>query len=86
MPPHTIDAVILTHMHIDHSGYLPLLAREGFKGPVYCTHATRDLLEILLPDSEHLQEEEARFANRHAYYCSATVKSKLSKKGVTQDA
>lgn len=67
VPPHTIDAVILTHAHIDHSGYLPLLAREGFKGPVYCTPATRDLLEILLPDSGHLQEEEARFANRYAY-------------------
>jgi len=59
--------VILTHAHIDHSGYLPLLARNGFSGPVYCTEATRDLCEILLPDSGHLQEEEANYANRRGF-------------------
>ena len=62
-----IDAVVLTHAHIDHSGYLPLLVRQGFAGRVYCTHATRELLRILLPDSARLQEEEAAFANRRGY-------------------
>lgn len=65
--PGSIDAVVLTHAHLDHSGYLPLLARNGFRGPVYCTPATRDLCAILLPDSARLQEEEAAYANRHGY-------------------
>jgi metallo-beta-lactamase family protein len=65
--PATIDAVVLTHAHLDHSGWLPVLVREGYAGPVYCTAATRDLCEILLADSAHLQEEEAGFANRHGY-------------------
>ena len=62
-----LDAVILTHAHIDHSGYLPLLAKHGFRGKVYCSAATRDLCAILLPDAAHLQEEEARFANQHGF-------------------
>jgi metallo-beta-lactamase family protein len=65
--PASIDAVVLTHAHLDHSGYLPLLVREGFRGPVYCTPATRDLCEIILRDSGYLQEEEAEYANRSGY-------------------
>ncbi len=65
--PSTLDAVVLTHAHLDHSGFLPVVVRSGFRGPVYCTAATRDLLAILLPDSARLQEEEAEFANRHRY-------------------
>ncbi|MCZ4312102.1 MBL fold metallo-hydrolase [Comamonadaceae bacterium G21597-S1] len=65
--PGQIDAVVLTHAHLDHSGYLPLLVREGFTGNVYATAATRDLCKILLPDSGYLQEEDAAFANRHGF-------------------
>lgn len=60
-----LDAVVLTHAHLDHSGHLPLLARQGFAGPVWCTPGTRDLCAILLPDSGHLQEEDANYLNRH---------------------
>jgi metallo-beta-lactamase family protein len=63
--PGSLDAVVLTHAHLDHSGYLPVLVRSGFDGPIYCTAATRKLLGILLPDSAYLQEEEAAFLNRH---------------------
>lgn len=67
LDPGTLDAVLLTHAHIDHSGYLPLLAKRGFKGRIHATAATIDLSRILLPDSGYLQEEQARFANRHGH-------------------
>jgi metallo-beta-lactamase family protein len=65
--PKDVDAVLLTHAHIDHTGYLPLFVKNGFSGKVYCTQATRDLCDILLPDSAHLQEEEADYANRRGF-------------------
>lgn len=67
VPPDSIDAVVLTHAHLDHSGYLPRLVREGFRGEIICTEATRALAEILLADSAHIQEEDARHANHHGY-------------------
>lgn len=65
--PENLDLVVITHAHIDHSGYLPLLVKNGFKGPIYCTHATAELCSILLPDSGYLQEEEAKRANQYGY-------------------
>jgi metallo-beta-lactamase family protein len=65
--PASISAVVLTHAHIDHSGYLPLLVRKGFRGRIYCTEATADLCRILLPDSARLSQEDADRANRRHY-------------------
>ncbi len=67
VPPAEIDAVVLSHAHLDHCGWLPRLVAGGFKGPVYASAATRDLAEVMLMDSAHLQEEDARRANRHGY-------------------
>ncbi len=67
VPPESIHAVVLTHAHIDHCGYLPRLVRGGFRGPVYCTEGTAQLAAIVLPDSGYLQEEEAEYANRKGF-------------------
>ena len=65
--PRHIDAVILTHAHLDHCGYLPRLVGGGFRGRVFCTPGTRELCSLVLPDSAHIQEEDARQANKHGY-------------------
>ena len=64
LPLQNLDAVALTHAHLDHTGYLPRLVKQGFHGPVYCSQPTADLLGFLLPDSAHIQEEDAAFANK----------------------
>jgi metallo-beta-lactamase family protein len=65
--PSSIDAVILTHAHLDHCGYLPRLIRDGFHGPIYATPATIDVARLILTDSAYLQEKDAEFANRHGF-------------------
>jgi len=65
--PNEIDRVFLTHAHIDHTGFFPRLVKDGFKGPVHCTRATRDLNNIMLLDSAHLQEEDAKWANKKGF-------------------
>ena len=65
--PRSVSAAILTHAHLDHSGYLPAFVRDGFDGKVHCTPATQDLCGILLPDSAHLQEQDAEYANRRGF-------------------
>lgn len=67
MPLDQLEAVVLTHAHLDHSGYLPKLVKQGFKGPIYCTEATAELVKILLLDSGKLQEEEAEYARKKGY-------------------
>ena len=65
--PKALDAVVLTHAHLDHSGYLPKLVRDGFRGRIYATAATRDVAELILKDSGHLQEKDAEYANRKGF-------------------
>jgi metallo-beta-lactamase family protein len=67
VPPSSIHAVVLTHAHLDHVGYLPRLVARGFKGRVFCTSGTMDLCRLVLPDSARIQEEDARQANKHGY-------------------
>ncbi len=63
----SLDAVVLTHAHLDHTGYLPALVKQGFRGPIHCTGPTADLTEILLSDAGHLQEEDARYARKKGF-------------------
>ena len=65
--PASIDAVVLTHAHLDHCGYLPRLMLDGFRGKVFCTPATHDLARLILLDSAWLQEKDAEFANREGF-------------------
>src|SRR5579871_2512980 len=65
VPPSEIDALVVTHAHLDHIGYIPRFVRDGFTGPIYCTRATLGLARISLPDSGRIQEEDARHHNRH---------------------
>ena len=67
VPAASLDAIVLTHAHLDHCGYLPRLVMQGFRGRVYCTAGTSDLCRIVLPDSGRIQEEDAANANRHGY-------------------
>jgi metallo-beta-lactamase family protein len=67
VPPESIDAVVLTHAHLDHVGYLPRLVAQGYRGRVYCTAGTKDLCQQVLPDSGRIQEEDARYANKRAF-------------------
>ncbi len=67
IPVDSIDAVVLTHAHIDHTGWLPRLVAQGFNGPVYCTAGTADLCQLVLPDAAHLQEEDAKVANKRGF-------------------
>jgi len=67
IPPKTLDAVVLTHAHLDHTGYLPRLTSQGYKGRIFCTPGTKDLCQLVLPDAGRIQEEDARQANRHGY-------------------
>ena len=67
VPPDSLDAVVLTHAHLDHVGYLPRLIAQGYKGRVFCTPGTKDLCQLVLPDAGRIQEEDARQANKHGY-------------------
>lgn len=78
--PKNVDAIILTHAHLDHSGYIPLMVNHGFRGKVYCTSATYDLCKILLPDSGFLQEEDARYAKKKKYSKHANPKPLYTQK------
>jgi metallo-beta-lactamase family protein len=67
VPPSSLDAVVLTHAHLDHVGYLPRLIAQGYRGRVFCTPGTKDLCQLVLPDAGRIQEEDARQANKHGY-------------------
>lgn len=67
VPPASIDAVVLTHAHLDHVGYLPRLVAQGYRGRIFCTAGTADLCRLILPDAGRIQEEDARKANKHGY-------------------
>src|SRR5215467_5199806 len=80
--PHELDAVILSHAHIDHCGNLPTLVRQGFAGPIYCTPATRDLIALMLADSAKIQEEDAAHLNIARNYAEPWVQPLYSRADV----
>jgi metallo-beta-lactamase family protein len=80
----SIDAVVLTHAHLDHSGYLPAIVKAGFRGPIYCTPACRDVAAIILKDSARLQEEDAERANREGYSKHTPALALYTQKDVEQ--
>lgn len=80
--PKTIDAIVLTHAHLDHCGYIPVLVKNGFKGPIHCTHPTVDLTEIILKDSAKIQEEDAERANKYKYSKHAKAEALYTVKDV----
>ena len=82
--PSQIDAVILTHAHLDHSGYVPLLVKEGYKGPIYTTPGTKELCALVLPDSGNIQEEKAHYANKHAAHGAPPVTPLYTEKDAHQ--
>jgi metallo-beta-lactamase family protein len=73
--PESIDAIVLSHAHLDHSGFLPVLVRDGFKGPIYSTHYTKMLTAVILRDSAHLQTEDAKYAVKKGYSKHAEPKA-----------
>jgi metallo-beta-lactamase family protein len=82
--PQLIDAVVLSHGHLDHSGYLPVLVQKGFRGPIYCTPGTADVIDIVLRDAAHIQEEEAERANRYGYSKHHPARPLYTKEDVEQ--
>ena len=82
--PSEIDAIILTHAHLDHCGYIPVLVKNGFMGTIYCTPATKELTEIILMDSGKIQEEDAERANRHKYGKHIECKPLYTQKDATK--
>jgi metallo-beta-lactamase family protein len=80
--PSRYDAIILTHAHLDHSGYLPRFYKEGYRGPIHCSHGTKDLAALLLKDAAHLEEEFARYANETGYSNHRPAKPLFTEKDV----
>ena len=82
--PSKIDAIILTHAHLDHCGYIPVLVKNGFKGAIHCTSPTADLTEIILKDSAKIQEEDAARANKYHYTRHKKAKPLYTQEDVKQ--
>ena len=82
--PSSIDAVVLTHAHLDHTGYLPLLVKQGFSGPVYCTEYTAKLVEVILEDSARIQVEDAKYAQKKGYSSHANPRALYDESDVAQ--
>jgi metallo-beta-lactamase family protein len=84
--PRSIDAVVLSHAHIDHCGNLPNLVRQGFAGPIYCTPATGDLMAVMLQDSAKIQEEDAAYLNRHRAHGQTPVEPLYDRRDASRTA